>query len=47
MYYTYTCITIDSVMEMERKNYPHVATCLFRRMQIQNEKDKDDQIHTS
>ena len=38
MHYTcITCITIDSVMRMEKKNYPQFY---FRRMQIQNEKDK-------
>ena len=38
------CITIDSIMRMEKKNY---RTSLFRRMRIQNEKDKNEQIHRS
>ena len=33
------CITIDSVMRMEKKK---LSAGLFRRMQIQNEKDKND-----
>ena len=37
------CINIDSVMRMEKK----LSIGLFRRMQIQNEKDKNDQIHRS
>ena len=40
----YTCITpitIDSVIRIEKK----LSGGLFRRMQIQNEKDKNDQIH--
>ena len=37
-----TCITIDSVLKMKKKE---ISTSLFRRMQIQNQKDKDDQIH--
>ena len=37
------CITIDSVMKMEKK----IFAGLFRRMQIQNKKDTDDQIHRS
>ena len=41
MHYTcIACIIIDSVMKMEK-----LSTGLFRRMQIQNEKNKDDQIH--
>ena len=36
------CITIDSVMSMEKKE---LSTSLFRRMQIQNEEDKDVQIY--
>ena len=32
------CITIDSVMRMEKKE---LSTSLFRRMQIQNKEDKD------
>ena len=36
------CITIDSVMRMQKKE---LSAGLFRRMQIQNEKDKDAQIH--
>ena len=41
----YTCIariTIDSVMRMDRKNYPQV---FFRRVQIQGERNTDVQIH--
>ena len=38
------CITIDSVMRMEKNKW---STGLFRRMQIQNEKDKDAKIHRS
>ena len=38
-----TCITIDSVLKMKKKDLQ--STSLFRRMQIQNQKDKDDQIH--
>ena len=35
MHYTYiACITIDSVMKMEKK----LSTSLFRRVQIQSEK---------
>ena len=37
------CITIDSVIRMEKK----LSTGLFRRIQIQNEKHKDDQTHGS
>ena len=41
MHYTcIACIIIDSVMKMEK-----LSTGLCRRMQIQNEKNKDDQIH--
>ena len=36
------CITIDSVVKMEEKE---LFTSLFRRMQTQNKKDKDVQIH--
>ena len=44
MYYTcLACITIDSFSIMEKK----LSACLFRRMRILNEKDKDDQIHRS
>ena len=32
------CITIDSVMNMKKKEF---STSLFRRMQIQNKEDKD------
>ena len=35
------CITIDSVMRMEKK----LSTSLFRRMQIQNKEDKDVRIY--
>ena len=31
------CITVDSVMRMKKE----LSTSLFRRMQVQNEKDKD------
>ena len=31
------CITVDSVMRMKKE----LPTSLFRRMQVQNEKDKD------
>ena len=37
------CVTIDSVMRMEKK----LIAGLFRRMQVQNEKDKNNQIHRS
>ena len=33
-----TCITIDSVMRMNKNE---LCTSLFRRMQVQNEKEKD------
>ena len=36
------CITIDSVMRMEKKE---LSTSLFRTVQIQNKKNKDAQIH--
>ena len=36
------CITIDSVMRMEKKE---LSTGLFRRVQIQNKEDKDDQVY--
>ena len=43
MHYTcIACITTDSVMRKEKKE---LSTNLFRRMQIQNGKEKDDQIH--
>ena len=43
MHYTCTvCITIDSVVKMEEKE---LFTSLFRRMQIQNKKDNNVQIH--
>ena len=38
-YICIACITIDSVVKME------LYTSLFRRVQIQNEEDKDVQIH--
>ena len=38
------CITNDSVMRMEKKK---LSTGLFTRMQTQNEKEEDDQIHKS
>ena len=38
VYYTcIACITIDSVMRMEKR----LSVSLFRRMQIQNKEDKD------
>ena len=41
MYYTcIACITIDSVMRIEKK----LSAGLFRRMQIKNEIDKNDQF---
>ena len=41
MYYTcIACITIDSVKRIEKK----LSTGLFRRMQIKNEIDKNDQF---
>ena len=43
MHYTcMACITIDSVIKMEKKE---LSTGFCRRMQIQNEKDKDVQIY--
>ena len=43
MHYTcIVCITIDSVVKMEEKE---LFTSLFRRMQIQNKKDNNVQIH--
>ena len=43
MHYTcIACVTIDSVMKMEKKE---LSTSLFRRMQIQIKENKDDQIH--
>ena len=42
MHYTcIACITIDSVMRMEKK----LSVSLFRRMQIQNKEDKDVWIY--
>ena len=38
------CVTIDSVMRIEKKK---LSAGLFRRMQVQNEKDKHHQIHRS
>ena len=44
MHYTcIACMTIDSVMRMEKK----LSAGLFRREQTQNKKEKDDQIHRS
>ena len=43
-YICIACITVDSVMRMEKKK---LSAGLFRRIRIQNEKDKDDQIHRS
>ena len=41
MYYTcIACITIDSVKRIEKK----LSAGLFRRMQIKNEIDKNDQF---
>ena len=43
MNYTCTaCVTIDSGMRMEKKNYPQV---FIARMQIQIKENKDNQIH--
>ena len=43
MHYTcIVCITIDSVVKMEEKE---LFTSLFRRMQIQNKKKNNVQIH--
>ena len=43
MHYTcIVCITIDSVVKMEEKE---LFTSLFRRMQIQNKKENNVQIH--
>ena len=40
VHYTFiACITIDSVMRMEKKE---LSTGLFRRVQIQNKENKDD-----
>ena len=42
----YTCIafiTIDSVVRVKKKNYPQVYLEEWK----QNEKDKNDQIHTN
>ena len=42
MHYTcIACITIDSIMKIEKKK---LSADLFRRMQIQNEENKDKQI---
>ena len=41
-YICIACITTDSVMRKEKKE---LSTNLFRRMQIQNGKYKDDEIH--
>ena len=38
------CITIDSIMRMEKKE---LSASLFRRMQIQSKEDKDVQTHES
>ena len=37
------CITIDSVMRRKKK----LSAALFRRMQIQKEEEKNEQIHRS
>ena len=43
MHYTcIACITIDSVMRMEKKNYSQVY---LKTMQIQTKENKDNQIH--
>ena len=40
VYYTcIACITIDSIMRIEKKE---LSTSLFRRVQIQNKENKDD-----
>ena len=40
------CITIDSVMKMEKKKYPQVYLIKIQ-IQIQNKKNKNDQFHRS
>ena len=43
MHYTcITCITIDSVVRMKKKE---LSTGLFRRIQMQNKQNKYTQIH--
>ena len=43
MHYTcITCITIDSVVRMKKKE---LSTGLFRRIQMQNKQNKYSQIH--
>ena len=43
MHYTcIACVTIDSVMKMEKKE---LSTALFRKVQMQIKENKDDQIH--
>ena len=41
-YICIACITIDSVMRMEKKNYSQVY---LKAMQIQTKENKDNQIH--
>ena len=41
-YYCIACITVDSVMRMEKKT---LSTSVFRKMQIQNEENKKVQIN--
>ena len=42
VHYTFiACVSIDSVMRMEKKS----SASLFRRVQIQIKENKDDQIH--
>ena len=40
------CITIDSVIKMEKKKYPQVYLIKIQ-IQIQNKKNKNDQFHRS
>ena len=43
MYYTcIACITIDSVMKIDKKN---LSASLFRRMQLQSKENTNVQIH--
>ena len=41
-YFCIACITIDSVMRMEKKE---LSKSLFRRVQIQIKENEDEQIH--
>ena len=40
LYTCIACITVDSVMRMEKKK--ELSTGLFKRLQIQNKEDKND-----